>query len=203
MKNKLLILVLTTFLSINLSAQSKKITIKVKDSKNKPVSGALILFDNVKQKVWTNSKGIFKAKIKTNPIIISAFHPNIGIVKTKYNGKRNITLVIKKGNDLQLSDNSPKEKVINAGQFNDIYDYLRGKIPGVNVSSDNTILIRGYSSINGSMTPLFILNGTNVSQEVFGRIIPNDIKSVTVLKGPETARYGVRGANGVIIVKTK
>ena len=203
MKNKLLILVLTTFLSINLSAQSKKITIKVKDSKNKPVSGALILFDNVKQKVWTNSKGIFKAKIKKNPLIISAFHPNIGIVKTKYNGKSNITLIIKKGNDLQLSDNSPKEKVINAGQFNDIYDYLRGKIPGVNVSSDNTILIRGYSSINGNMTPLFILNGTNVSQEVFGRIIPNDIKSVTVLKGPETARYGVRGANGVIIVKTK
>ena len=203
MKNQLLLLIFTAFLSINLSAQTKKITIKVKDSKNKPVSGALILFDNVKQKVWTNAKGIFKAKINTNPKIISAFHPNIGIVKTKYNGENSLTLIIKKGNDLQFSDNSPKQKIMNAGQFNDIYDYLRGKIPGVNVSSENTISIRGYSSINGNMSPLFILNGTNVSQEVFGRIIPNDIKSVTVLKGPETARYGVRGANGVIIVKTK
>ena len=84
-----------------------------------------------------------------------------------------------------------------------IYDYLRGQIAGVNVSSDEEITIRGYNSINGDMTPLFILNETTVSKEIFGNIRPLDIKSVTVLKGPETTRYGVRGANGVIIVTTK
>ena len=52
------------------------------------------------------------------------------------------------------------------------------------------------------MTPLFILNGTSVGQDTFGTISPSDIKSLTILKGPESAAYGVRGANGVIIVKT-
>ncbi|MCI2229094.1 TonB-dependent receptor plug domain-containing protein [Polaribacter sp. MSW13] len=71
------------------------------------------------------------------------------------------------------------------------------------MSSDDVISIRGYGSINGNMTPLFVVNGSNVSQETFGQIIPNDIKSVTILKGPETARYGVRGSNGVIVITTK
>ena len=203
MKKYILILLGVLFFSTTINSQEKKITIRVKDVNNKPVAGALILLDNVKQKIWTNSDGVFKTKLKFEPKEISAFHPNIGIKKIKYNGENNLIIKIKKGNDLNLSDNSPKQKIANSNQFNTIYDYLRGRVPGMHVSSDNTIVIRGYNSINGNMTPLFILNETNVSQEVFGRIIPNDIESVTVLKGPETTLYGVRGANGVIIVKTK
>lgn len=199
MKKYIFILLGVLFFSANIYAQDKKITIKVIDVNNKPIAGAIILFDFEKQKNWTNSNGIYKTKLKFEPKEISAFHPNIGIKKIKYNGENNLIIKIKKGNDLNLSANRQE----NSGQFSTIYDYLRGKFPGVHVSSDNTIAIRGYNSINGNMTPLFILNETNVSQDVFGAIIPNDIKSVTVLKGPETTRYGVRGANGVIIVKTK
>ena len=203
MKKYIIILFGVLFFSINTHSQKKEITIRVKDVNNKPVAGAIILFDNVKQKVWTNSKGIFKTKFKVAPKEICAFHPNIGITKIKYEGRPNILLKIKKGNDAHIVSNNSKQKTASSSQFNTIYDYLRGKIPGVHVSSDNTIAIRGYNSINGNMSPLFILNGTNISQEVFGRIIPNDIKSVTVLKGPDTTIYGIRGANGVIIVKTK
>ncbi|ARV15197.1 TonB-dependent receptor plug domain-containing protein [Polaribacter sp. SA4-12] len=203
MKKYIVILLGVLFFSVNIHSQEKKITIRVKDVNNKPVAGAIILFDNVKQKVWTNSKGIFKTKFKVAPKEISAFHPNIGITKIKYEGRENILLKIKKGNDAHVVSTNPKRKGSNSSQFNTIYDYLRGKIPGVHVSSDNIIAIRGYNSINGNMTPLFILNGTNISQEVFGRIIPNDIKSITVLKGPDTTIYGIRGANGVIVVKTK
>ncbi|WP_093673189.1 TonB-dependent receptor plug domain-containing protein [Tenacibaculum sp. MAR_2009_124] len=90
----------------------------------------------------------------------------------------------------------------NTVQFKSIYDYLRGKVPGVNVSGANTINIRGYNSVNGSITPLFILNNTAVDQSVFGDVVPTTIKQIRVLKGPETATYGSRGANGVIIVET-
>jgi TonB-dependent SusC/RagA subfamily outer membrane receptor len=203
MKKFIIILFGVLFFSVNTHSQKKKITIRVKDANNKPVAGAIILFDNVKQKVWTNSNGVFKTKFKVAPKEISAFHPKIGIIKVKYNGRVNILLKIKKGNDAHLVSNTPKQKNASSSQFNTIYDYLRGKIPGVHVSSDNTIAIRGYNSINGNMTPLFILNGTNISQEVFGRIIPHDINSITVLKGPDTTIYGIRGANGVIVVKTK
>lgn len=203
MKKYLLILLGVLFLSTNIYSQEKKITIKVKDSKNKPVAGAVILLDFEKQETLTNSKGVFKTKLKFEPKEISAFHPKVGIKKIKYNGETDLIIKIKKGNDINLATNPPKKIAIHTNQFNNIYDYLRGKISGVNVSSDNTISIRGYNSINGNMTPLFILNDVNVSQEVFSRIVPSDIKSVTVLKGPETTIYGVRGANGVILVKTR
>ena len=205
MKNYILILlgIGLLFFSTSINSQEKKITIRVIDVNNKPVAGAIILFDYEKQNIWTNSNGVFKTKLKFEPKEISAFHQNIDIKKIKYNGENNLIIKIKKGNDLNLSANSPNQKIANSDQFNTIYDYLRGKFPGVYVSSDNTIAIRGYNSINGEMTPLFIMNGVNISQEVFGGIIPSDIKSLTVLKGPDTTLYGIRGANGVIIVKTK
>ncbi len=201
MKKNIIILLGVFFLSFKISAQSKNLTIKVKDEKNKPVAGAIILFDDTRQKRWTNSNGVFKITLEKDPIVISAFHPTIGIKKIKYDGKKNLTIKIKKGNDFEVVNNS-KGKSIDSNQFNDIYDYLRGRIPGVNVDSENNIVIRGYNSINGVMTPLYVLNNNTVSAVTFGSIVPNQIKSVTVLKGPETSRYGVRGANGVIVVET-
>lgn len=203
MKKYTIALLGALFLCLSINAQSKKIKITVKDEKNKPIAGAVILFDDLKQKRWTNSNGVFKTKLETQPKEICAFHPKFGIGKIKYNGDENITLQIKKGTAKPVLTNNHNQKNGDSGQFNTIYDYLRGKFPGVNVSSDNVINIRGFNSINGSMTPLFVLNGTNVSQDTFGQIIPNDIKSLTVLKGPETARFGVRGANGVLVVTTK
>lgn len=197
MKKKDIILFGVLFLCFNIYAQSKKITIKVLDANSNPVAGAIILFDDVRQKRWTNSDGVFKTKLKLNTKEISAFHPKIGITKIKYHGTKKLFITIKAGDDLFLSNDNP-----NPDQFNTVYDYLRGRVSGVNITSDNVITIRGYNTFSGNMTPLFILNGSSIGQEIFSTISPNEIKSITVLKGPETAAYGVRGANGVIIVKT-
>ena len=200
MKKYIIAIIGVLFFTININSQEQKITIKVKDVNRKPVAGALILFDDVKQKRWTNIQGVFKTKLKTTPKKISAFHPNIGISSIEYNGQNNLSIIIKEGNDTHLFSNSSK-KII-PSQFNTIYDYIRDKVSGVNISSDNIIRIRGYNSINGNMTPLFILNGTAIPKDVFSQIMPDEIESVTVLKGPDSAIYGIRGANGVIIVKT-
>jgi TonB-dependent SusC/RagA subfamily outer membrane receptor len=200
MKKYIIAIIGVLFFTININSQEQKITIKVKDVNRKPVAGALILFDDVKQKRWTNIQGVFKTKLKTTPKKISAFHPNIGISSIEYNGQSNLSIIIKEGNDTHLFSNSSK-KII-PSQFNTIYDYIRDKVSGVNISSDNIIRIRGYNSINGNMTPLFILNGTAIPKDVFSQIMPDEIESVTVLKGPDSAIYGIRGANGVIIVKT-
>ena len=87
-------------------------------------------------------------------------------------------------------------------QFRDIYDYLRGKVAGVVVTVRNSIVIRGASDFREYKAPMFILNGVQVDQETFGQIVPVTIVSVKILKGPETAIYGIRGANGVIEVTT-
>ena len=79
---------------------------------------------------------------------------------------------------------------------------LRGRVPGVDVSTSNEITIRGFNTVNGSTTPLFIVNGVQVSQDIFGNIVPMQIQKITILKGPDAAAYGSRGANGVIVVDT-
>jgi len=102
---------------------------------------------------------------------------------------------------------------------------LSGKVAGVQVlstSSDpgavSNVIIRGFSSINGSNQPLYVVDGVPLqsnsvlsnseqkSSSISGinNISPEDIESMTVLKGAAaTALYGSRAANGVIVVTTK
>lgn len=85
---------------------------------------------------------------------------------------------------------------------------LVGKLPGITTqqasgapgSDGVTILIRGYSSYNGS-TPLIIVDGV---ERPMGNLNANDIESVNVLKDAgSTAVYGLKAANGVILITTK
>lgn len=93
----------------------------------------------------------------------------------------------------------PIDKTIS--QYTDIYDYIKGKVPGVVVTGDR-ILIRGISSINLSNEPIFVVD--NVVVDNVKWLSPTDIKSITVLKDASAcAIYGVRGANGVIVITTK
>ncbi len=85
--------------------------------------------------------------------------------------------------------------------YTNMYDYLRGRVSGVQVTSDNRILIRGINSINLSTDPLIILDGAEITD--LSVINPNDVESVTVLKDGSASIYGVRGANGVIIITTR
>lgn len=88
---------------------------------------------------------------------------------------------------------------------------LMGKVPGLEVTrtSDGWVAIRihGPSSFFGSGEPLYVLDGIPITPGPNGRIQglnPKDIESIQVLKDPsETALYGVRGGNGVIVIKTK
>ncbi len=181
-----------------------KLSILVKDGKNNPVPGAIILIDNIKQKRVANSAGYFKIKLNKAPKEITAFSPVIGVKKIKYEGVNsliiNITKEINEINDY-ISDTN-NQKFVDPIQFRDIYDYLRGKISGVNISTSNVIRIRGNSSMDGGRDPLLILNGMQIDKDTFGDIVPTNIRSVKVLKGPETSIYGLRGANGVIEVVT-
>lgn len=95
---------------------------------------------------------------------------------------------------------------------------LSGRMPGVQVNTNSgrpggrtTIRIRGFSSINSSNNPLYVVDGVMLPQTTGDQfsspidyINPNDIVSVEVLKdASSTAIYGARGANGVILVQTR
>jgi len=88
---------------------------------------------------------------------------------------------------------------------------LQGNVPGLEVTRtpDGGVAIRihGPSSFFGSSEPMFVLDGIPITPGPNGRITglnARDVESIQVLKDPsETALYGVRGGNGVILIKTK
>lgn len=85
--------------------------------------------------------------------------------------------------------------------YTNMLDYLRGRVPGVRVSSDGSINIRGVNSVNAQAAPLILLDGVEIRD--INSVNPNDVKSVDVIKDGATAIYGFRGVGGVISIKTK
>ncbi len=64
--------------------------------------------------------------------------------------------------------------------------------------------VRGQSSLNGNDAPLIIVDDIEYDYAQFARIDPNEVESVTVLKdASQTAIYGIKGANGVVVVTTR
>lgn len=91
-----------------------------------------------------------------------------------------------------------------------IEEILKGRVAGVTVTQGQgglVVRIRGVSSFYGNNEPLYVLDDVPITPGpggVLKGIDPYDIESINVLKDPaETALYGMRGANGVIVIKTK
>jgi TonB-dependent SusC/RagA subfamily outer membrane receptor len=88
---------------------------------------------------------------------------------------------------------------------------LQGRVSGVNVTVSPagvvSVRLQGASSFYSNADPLIVIDGTSFSPGPGGTLIgvnPEDIESIEVLKHPpETSLYGVRGANGVIVITTK
>ena len=92
-----------------------------------------------------------------------------------------------------------------------IEELLMSRFPGVQVTrapdGGIAIRIRGATSIHGSNEPLYVIDGVPIRPgpggSLFG-INPYDIESIEVLKDPaSTTMYGMRGANGVVVITTK
>jgi TonB-linked SusC/RagA family outer membrane protein len=100
---------------------------------------------------------------------------------------------------------------------------LQGQVAGVQVVNSSgaagagtLVNIRGTASINGLNNPLYLIDGIpvktsrvvnplsqNSDNNPLADINPNDIESITILKdGQSTAKYGMRGANGVVLINT-
>ncbi len=90
-----------------------------------------------------------------------------------------------------------------------IENALQGQIAGVQITSSSgspggaqNIRIRGYTT-NGNNNPLVVVDGVPYGVEGLSALNPNDIESINVLKDATAGIYGVRAANGVIIITTK
>lgn len=112
--------------------------------------------------------------------------------------------------------NAPGDKItgdrMNKGMVTSPLDALNGQAPGVNISNAgadrmamlSSVRVRGTTSLTGGNDPLVIIDGVSSDLATLSTIYPADIESFTILKNAsETARYGSRGASGVIEVATR
>jgi TonB-linked SusC/RagA family outer membrane protein len=192
----------------------------VTDDKGKPLPGVTVLEKGTTNGTVTNAAGNYTLKV-ANPDAVLVFsfigfdsqEQRVGsqttidiklmeklsdlneVVVVGYGHQKKITLTGAvssiKGDDILTTRN---ESLINM---------VAGKIPGVRIvqgsaepgAFNNTFDIRGFGS------PLVIIDG--VPRDNFAKLDPNDIEDFTVLKDASAAVYGVRAANGVVLITTK
>jgi TonB-linked SusC/RagA family outer membrane protein len=127
---------------------------------------------------------------------------------------------------LGYSVQSIKGDAMTEARESNITNAISGKVAGVQVTgtsgsvgASSRIVLRGNSSITGNNEPLYVVDGVPINNSTFGNagsgggvdlpngasdINPDDIESLTVLKGPNAAAlYGLRAGNGVIVITTK
>jgi len=90
----------------------------------------------------------------------------------------------------------------NSYHYSNIFQFLVGRVPGVQVVGDN-VSIRGISSLMGSNEPLYLLDGVPVDKDFVSVLSMFEIDKIEILKGTNAAIYGMRGGNGVISIFTR
>jgi TonB-dependent SusC/RagA subfamily outer membrane receptor len=203
--------------------ENKKRTLSgyVTDDKGNPVAGAMVIIDKNNTGKVTDSKGYYKVKVRPDASRISIFTFKGGNADVQIEKRTTINItLIGSQSDSQISKpeaerveigygSVKKEDVTNQvsklevdknkyAAYPNIYDALRGTVAGLQVRG-KSITIQGISSNNPNSEPLFVVDGMIVSSIDF--ILPNDVKSIEVLKGAAASIYGSRGANGVILIK--
>lgn len=199
-------------------AFAQNITVKgtVKDGAGETIIGASVVEKGTTNGTITDFDGNFTLNVPSNSTLQISF-VGYKTQEVAVSGKTTINVTLSE--DTQMLDDvvvvgygtqkkedltsaistlSPKEVLKSPGG---ITDALQGSTAGVNVSGGK-IRIRGTASITGSTDPLWVVDGII---DASGNI-PNDdeIESIQVLKDAAScAIYGVRGANGVIVVTTK
>lgn len=198
-----------------------KLTGKVVDFNNKPVAKAKIYLDSIYSKVVTNKSGDFEVSVTANVSTINVYSHEYGLLSSKYNNEEKMSFVFletdqskknKKKSNVSIAYSETNQKYVVSESnttntstdkriYNTVYDMIRGKVAGVSVSNDNKITIRGFNSIKYTGPPLFVVNGMVVTNIDF--LIPNNIKSIEVLKDAEASIYGSRGSAGALVITTK
>lgn len=215
----ILIILLASF--INLQAQNIKIQINgtTKDEAGEPLIGANVVEKGTTNGTLTDINGTFNLNVAQNATIVVTY---IGYVSQEFplSGKTSFQIILKEDSkvleDVVVVGYGVQKKVTLTGAVSAIssseivttknentQNMLTGKIPGVRVvqKSSEPGSFNNSFDIRGMGNPLVIIDG--VPRDNITRLDANDIESLSVLKDASAAIYGVRAANGVVLITTK
>lgn len=197
----------------------------VTNSDDKPLADVMVYTDTTFTNVVTNKEGAFEIDLPEKVNFIHVYSHEYGLLSANYNNQNiiNFMYLVKK---LPKKERTSKKDKIAIGYseiekkhlvtsvqtidakkennllfYRDIYDMIRGRVPGVTVTKDNRIIIRGINSVRNTSDPLFVVDGSIVSSIDY--LLPNNVEDITVLKDSEASIYGAQGASGVIKITTK
>ena len=221
----MLLILALSLIGTSVFAQTKQVTGVVKDATGETVIGASVVEKGTTNGVITDFDGVFKLTVSENAVLQISY---IGYQtqEVKVAGKTTLDITLRE--DTEMLEEvvvvgygaQKKESVIGAiSQVTskdllstpsaNISQAISGKITGVITSQtsgapgadDAQIYIRGRATFAGDAQPLVLVDGVERS---FSQIAPDDIETISVLKDASaTAVYGVRGANGVMLITTK
>ena len=240
MEKKLTMFLVSLFLCVGSALAQTKVTGTVYSQEDgQPIIGAAVKVDGTQTGMLTNVNGQFSLTLPEGKKTLTISY--LGYESKTVTAKNGMRVFLKadataldevvvtamgisrQQKTLGYSAQTLDNEELTVGKLTDVTSALAGKVAGVQVSASsanpgtaNSVIIRGFSSINGDNQPLYVVDGvplqqTSVlsqgNQEAMGgisNINPNDIESMTVLKGAAaTALYGSRAANGVIVITTK
>ena len=193
-----------------------------------PVIGASVLEKGTSNGTITDFDGMYELTVADNAVLVYSY---VGLTsqELKVSGSvMNVTLkgdaiameevvvtamgVVQEKKRLNFAVQNVGAEGLTEGKSANVLNSLQGKVAGVNVTtaggSPNAgcqLIIRGVTSISStqSIEPLVVLDGMPLTGGA-GDINPNDIESITVLKGAAaSALYGQEAANGVLMITTK
>ena len=223
--HKLFLTLTLVLLTLGASAQVT-VSGNVSDESGEPIIGATVMEALTTNGVVTDFDGNFKIQVKNENATLKISYIGMVAQNIRVDNQRNIKVVLKdesqKINEVVVVGygHQKKESVVGAiSQVSsddllntptaNVTQAIAGKIPGVVTTQvsgapgadDATINIRGRATFAGDGAPLVMVDGV---ERAFSQVAPDDIESISVLKDASaTAVYGVRGANGVILVTTK
>ncbi|RZK76808.1 MAG: TonB-dependent receptor [Pedobacter sp.] len=237
MKKLLQSLFILLFVAGSAVAQDRTVTGTVTDKADgKPIPGVTITVKGAKGATQTGANGKFSIMVPSGATGLD--FSSLGYVAQSINSTGSVIDVVLVEDAKALSEvvvtgygtTTKKEltgavsqvsgKVIESLPVQTFDKALQGRAAGVQVTTNSgqpgsgiSVRIRGVNSINGSLQPLYIVDGVQISagglsttttQNVLGAINPADIESITILKDAASASaYGSQAANGVVIVTTK
>ena len=201
------------------------ITGKVLDDEGLEAIGATILEKGTKNGAATDINGKFKLSVKSTKATLVVSYVGFETQEVALNGRSNVTIKLKSDsqtlNETVVIGYGTQKKVTLTGAVANVSgeeilkapvpnlaNALQGNLPGIQVvqqsgmpgNEQNKIRVRGTGTMN-SADPLVLVDGV---ERDFTQIDPNEVADISILKDASaTAVFGVRGANGVIIVTTK
>ncbi|MBC7888237.1 MAG: TonB-dependent receptor [Ferruginibacter sp.] len=222
------ILVLTCMVTAASFAQNRQVSGTVSDDKG-PVEGVTVTEKGIPQNATgTNERGRFTLTLrgKTNVLLFTSasYLPKevnatgAQLTITLATDPKGLGEVIVVGYARQKkvtvtgSVSSITGAAIRENPSASIQNGLVGKLPGFSAQQRSgrpgadgaAFFIRGVSSFTGSNQPLIIVDDIEYSYDQFSVLDPNEIESISILKDASTtAIYGIKGANGVVVVATR